>query len=449
MQTKQLTRRNFLKLSALSAGSVILAACSSSGSAGNQVRLLIDSWALSGAPFKEMAEKWNQLHPEATVKIEPSPGNWMTKVTGQIRAGNLQWCGAGVMTTFNDLAAWVQLGMVQPVENYISQSTVEGASSFFNDMLPAIREDGTYNGKFYGIPFSVENITYQWNMELFSKAGIQEAPKTWQELYDYGKELRDALAAEGTEKTYPFAFDLGALSRNLGALFTGISDHPYTEEGLLDWDSQEMHEALRFMRKLSADGITPPSAGEGLEIYDLWMRGRIGGLYSCSSRGVWAQKTLGFDKISTGRVPTSDGNAHSGTVFWGNSVALLNTAPMPQQAMDFLLYCLGPQNTDWQKAIIRSGQSPAFQSTYNTIIGSDPEFSVYRWMTEVRDEIAISVLSPKNYYYPIQNEAWNRHRPEYLKDGSTMTEAEVITKIKASTREIMDQVRQSVATIEP
>ena len=122
---------------------------------------------------------------------------------------------------------------------------------------------------------------------------------------------------------------------------------------------------------------------------------------------------------------------------------------MPQQAMDFLLYCLGPQNTDWQKAIIRSGQSPAFQSTYNTIIGSDPEFSAYRWMTEVRDEIAVSVLSPKNYYYPIQNEAWNRHRPEYLKDGSTMTENEVIAKIKASTREIMDQVRQSVATIEP
>jgi len=449
MSCRSLSRRDFLRGAATFAGGLVLAACGGGGAQDSQVRIMVDSWALAYAPFKQAAESYNALHPEAQVKIEPSPGGWMTKVIGQIRSDELQWSAAGVLTSFSDLAVWVQLGLIQPIDTYLAASAEPAAASFVTDMLPPVKEDQSLNGQMYGIPFSVENITYQWNTEWAGKAGITAPPKTWQELYDYAGAVKDVLAAEGNTETHALGFDLGNLARNLGSLLCSISDHPYTADGWLDWDSDEMRESLRLMRKLSAGGLTPPNCGEGLEIYDLWKRGRLAGLMSCSSRGLWAQKTLGFDKVVTSRLPTFDGDPHAGSVFWSNSMTLLNNAPLPQAAMDFLIYALGPQNLDWHRACIQAGTSPAFASVYPTLIEGDPDLAAYRWMTELRDDIAISVPAPKTYYYQVQNEAWNLHRPDYLKDGSTMTEDELIRSVLASCDEILAEVLRSVPTPVP
>ncbi len=444
------SRRDFLKLLGLTAGSLLITSCGAgAGAAANQVRIMVHSWGLAYAPFKEMAKKYNALHPETPVSIEASPGGWETKVLGQIRSNKLQWSAAGVMTSFNDLAAWVQLGLIQPIDALIASSQEAGAKTFLSDMLPPVKEDNSYESQMYGIPFSIENISYLWNTELFTKAGITQAPKTWQELYDYSKAIKDYLASQGNTDTYAFCFDLGNLSRNLGTLMCSISDHPYTSEGLLDWESDEMRESLRFMRKLSRDGLTPPNCGEGLEIIDMWTRGRVAGLYSCSSRSVWAQKVIGFDKVSTASVPTMDGQSHAGTVFWSNSVAILNSTSMPQQALDFLIYAVGPQNLEWQTAIVQAGTSPAFASVYAKTIEKDAAFEPYRWMSGLSKDVALSAPAPKNFYYQVQNEAWNRHRSEYLDDKSTMTEDELIQKILKSTEEIIEGVLKSVPTAIP
>ncbi len=447
MSSSTLSRRDFLRLAGLAAGGLILAACDIGGSGG--VRIMVDSWALAYAPFKTMAEQYNKLHPEAQIKIEASPGGWMTKVTGQIRSKKLQWSAAGVMSTFNDLAAWVRIGLIQPVDAYFAASAEPGAADFLSDMLPPVKEDNSYDGKLYGIPFSIENITYQWNTDWFSKVGVTQPPKTWQELYDSSKAVKEYLAVEKKSNHYAFGFDLGGLSRNLGALLCSITDKPYTEEGLLDWESDAMRESLRLMRKMSRDGLTPPNCGEGVEMYDLWTRGRLAGLYSCSSRGVWAQKTLGFDKVTTSLMPTADGQPHAGAIFWGNSVTLLSTAPGAQAAIDFLIYAAGPQNKEWQKAIIQAGTSPAFGSTYTDLIEGDAAFAPYRWMSDLRGEVMRSVPAPKNYYYQVQNEAWGQHRASYLKDDSTMSEDELIQNVLKTTREIMAKVLETVPTLAP
>lgn len=261
MSSSTLSRRDFLRLAGLAAGGLILAACDIGGSGG--VRIMVDSWALAYAPFKTMAEQYNKLHPEAQIKIEASPGGWMTKVTGQIRSKKLQWSAAGVMSTFNDLAAWVRIGLIQPVDAYFAASTEPGAADFLSDMLPPVKEDNSYDGKLYGIPFSIENITYQWNTDWFSKVGVTQPPKTWQELYDSSKAVKEYLAVEKKSNHYAFGFDLGGLSRNLGALLCSITDKPYTEEGLLDWESDAMRESLRLMRKMSRDGLTPAQLRRG------------------------------------------------------------------------------------------------------------------------------------------------------------------------------------------
>ncbi|NLG27252.1 MAG: extracellular solute-binding protein, partial [Chloroflexi bacterium] len=367
-----LSRRDLLRLTCAAGCNLLLTACGAGkGSNANAVRIMVDSWALAYAPFKDMAKQYNALHPEAPVTIEASPGGWMTKVVAQIRSDELQWSAAGVMSTFADLAAWVQLGLIQPLDPFLEATDVVDANALLSDMLPRVLDDERLDGRMYGLPFSTENITYQWNTEWYRKAGITQAPTTWDELRTYCAAVKQVLDAEGAAKTYPLGFDLGHLSRNLGALFFSVSDQPYTEDGWYNWRSDEMRAALRFMREMSRAGLTPPNCGEGLEIVDMWTRGRLAGLYSPSSRGVWAQKQLGFDQVTTSQVPTADGGKHSGTTFWSNSISVFNNAPLPQQAVDFLLYACGPQNADWQKAIIQAGTSPAYASVYHGLLQDD------------------------------------------------------------------------------
>jgi len=448
MSPKTLTRRDFLKILTASMGGMLAVSCSDAlGGSPNTVRIMVDSWALSYAPFKAMADAFNKIHPETPVKVEASPGGWMTKVVGQMRSNKLQWSGAGVMSTFNDLASWIQLGLIQPVDDYITASQEPGASTFINDLLPVVKEDNAYEGKFYGFPFSLENITYQWNTETFGKAGVANAPKTLQELYDYSLAVKEYLNSQASKDSFAFGFDMGHLNRNLGAVFFSMTDQPYTEDGWFRWDSDEMRAALSYMRKLSRAGITPPNCGEGLEIVDMWTRGRLAGLYSPSSRGVWAQKSIGFDKVVTSQTPTIDGKPHSGSNYWCNSISIFNKAPLPQQAVDFLIFAIGPQNQDWQKAIIQAGTSPVFGSVYSDLLASDSSLAPYIWMQELRDRVAVSAPSPKNYYYQIQNEAWNQHWASYLKDSSTLSEDDLIQNVLKTAQEIHQQALQSIPTL--
>jgi ABC-type glycerol-3-phosphate transport system substrate-binding protein len=342
-----------------------------------------------------------------------------------------------------DLVAWVELGIIQPVEQFFAASKAEGAANFLKDMLPPVREDAVYDGKMYTIPYGVENITYQWRKDLFGDVGVAGAPKSWQNLIDQCAKLRDAIRAKGDTKTFPIAFDLH-LARSAGALICSATHKPYTSDGLINWDSAEMRECLKFMRRCSREGLTPPNCGVGAEVVDMWLRGRAASLYSTSSRGVFAQKSLGFDKVTTSQIPTIDGTPKSGTTFWGDGMTVLMNAPRGQEAIDFFVWAFGPQNADWQKGVAKSGLAPVFNSAYTDVLDKDPEMEPYRWMSEVRDAVAISVPAPKNYMYPIQVEAWNKWHPEYLKDNSTMTEDELIQKVLKTTEDMRVTVLTSV-----
>ena len=69
-------------------------------------------------------------------------------------------------------------------------------------------------------------------------------------------------------------------------------------------------------------------------------------------------------------------------------MALLNKAPYPQEAMDYLVYTMGPQNVGFQKTVIKTGKTPVYNSIYDNIIKGDPQFGTYQWMIGMRDDVS-------------------------------------------------------------
>ncbi|MFO7918390.1 MAG: substrate-binding domain-containing protein [Anaerolineae bacterium] len=459
MSEKSYSRRSFLRLAATGAAASLLAACQPKvvekvvketvevekevTSAAEQepappgvkeVRILLSPWAVGEIPFDRTAREFNEANEDVEVKIDTTSEGWDTKVIAQINEGTLEWSGAGILTPFLVMQRWVETGMVQPMDDYIAASQQEGAGQVLSDMIDTIKEDGSYQGEFYSLAYSFENITYNWRVDYANEVGWDKAPETWDEWLEIALELKSWGA---DEQIYPTSF-AESLWTDVGALIcAAVDDTPYTDEGLIDWESDEMIESLAFYKKLIVEEeLTPPHGSDGW--LDAYYAGKVASVQAQSSRGVWGQNAFGTDKVSTSPIPTREPGGGVGSVYWGNGVAILNKAPYPQEATDYLIYTMGPQNTGFQKTVMQTGKTPIYHSAYD-IIEQDPQFRVYEWMLDMVEDVENSIPAPRNNYYTIQNTVFQNHRVTFTEVGSEMTPEECAQLILEDSREEIEK----------
>ena len=445
------SRRGFLKVAAAGAAGAFLAACQPqtvevekvvketvivevdakpAGPQIKEVRIMMSSWAIAEVPFDKTAREFSDMFPDVEIKLQTTPEGWETKLLAQINDGTLQWSGHGILTPFLAMKQRTATGLVQPMDDYIESSQVEGADRVWSDMIPAIRDDGSFEGKFYSLPYSFENITFNYRVDYFDAVGVTEAPKTWDDWLAASLELKKWGAEE---QIYPTSF-AGALWTDVGALICSATDMPYTDDGLINWESPESLEALAFFQRLIAqEELTPPHGTDGW--LDAYYSGKVASVQAQSSRGVWGQMAFGNDVVATAPIPTREPGGGSGSVFWGNGLSVLNNAPYPQEVTDYYLYTMGPQNTWFQKAVIQSGKTPIWTSSYEDIIKTDPRMRTYQWMVGMLDDVNRSIKVPVNTYYLIQHSAFNKHKIAFTEPGSTMSPEEFAQLVLTDSQE--------------
>lgn len=154
--------------------------------------------------------------------------------------------------------------------------------------LPSALEAFTYNGELYGVPFAVENVALFRNVDL-----VPEAPTTWAEAAEIGRQLVDAGMVE-----YAFAFpDLGY---NYYPVYTAFSGYifgrdeagNYTADDL-GMDSEGMIAGADWANTLIRDGY----ASENLD----WEAAHVlfeSGQTPFIITGPWA-----VDRFKTNEVP--------------------------------------------------------------------------------------------------------------------------------------------------
>lgn len=62
---------------------------------------------------------------------------------------------------------------------------------------PNLIKQAQYDGKTYGVPFVTDTLALVYNKALFEKAGITEAPKTWDDLKKAAATIKDKTGADG------------------------------------------------------------------------------------------------------------------------------------------------------------------------------------------------------------------------------------------------------------
>lgn len=62
---------------------------------------------------------------------------------------------------------------------------------------PSLIKQAQYEGKTYGVPLVTDTLALVYNKQLFAKAGITEAPKTWDDLKKAAATVKDKTGVDG------------------------------------------------------------------------------------------------------------------------------------------------------------------------------------------------------------------------------------------------------------
>ena len=174
-----LSRRNFLGLSAATAGALALSACGSSGP-GQASSGGATYWFLSGEPQQDIrqgaVDAFNKKNSDHQIKSTTFQNDaYKTKIKTALGAGQgptiiWGWGGGG-------LKSWVDAGQVEDLTSWFGEK-----GDVKDRLFPSSFGPATIDGKIYAMPAeTVQPIVLYYNKKLFDQVGVQP-PQSWGEI---------------------------------------------------------------------------------------------------------------------------------------------------------------------------------------------------------------------------------------------------------------------------
>ena len=281
VDSKPISRRNFLGVAAGTAAGLALASCGSSGPSdkgsggggGGAAAGAATYWFLTGPPGQQIrqasVDRFNKANPNAKIKATTFQNDaYKTKIKTAIGAGQAPtiiwgWGGGG-------LRSYVQANQVEDLTPWFEQN-----AAVKDRLFPSSFGAATINGKIYAMPAeTVQPIVLYWNKKLFEKVGAQP-PQSWGDIMSLVPKFNDAGVAPislGGQSRWTnmmwleFLFDRIGGPEVFQAVFDGEKDawnNPASIEGLTK--AQELIKANGFIKGFSS--ITADSNADQALLY--------------------------------------------------------------------------------------------------------------------------------------------------------------------------------------
>jgi sn-glycerol 3-phosphate transport system substrate-binding protein len=143
-----------------------------------------------GGPLTQVIESMTAEFTKANPNIKVVPvfsgsyADTLTKVQTLIQGGQKPDVSVLLSTDVYTLA---DQDAIIPLDDII-KADPEG-QKYLDDFYPAFMANSKIGKTLYGIPFQRSTIVMYWNKDLFKAAGLDRAPKSWDEMVEYGKKL--------------------------------------------------------------------------------------------------------------------------------------------------------------------------------------------------------------------------------------------------------------------
>ncbi|GLY50657.1 ABC transporter substrate-binding protein [Lentzea sp. NBRC 102530] len=182
-----LSRRTVLTMGA---ALVMTAACGTGSSSDGKVRVWHGYTDKEASALTKLADRWNTTHPNQQVELVFNGGNdnALQKTLASFASGNPPEAAYQYGSSITGLTGRQQTQDLTDV--------LRGDSAFnWDDLFQAGREASTVDGKVYGVPALVDNLSLVYNEKLFDEVGIAHPTPTW--TWDEFRAAAQKLTADG------------------------------------------------------------------------------------------------------------------------------------------------------------------------------------------------------------------------------------------------------------
>ncbi len=349
-------------------------------------------------------------------------------------------------TPFVDMAALVKTGAIEPWDPYIPKDVLD-------DIIPAVREESTFEGKLYHWPFLLDIIVQAYNKAITDAAGLPDtAPADWDEYLANSKTVLDKNAAR-----YGCTFDAHGWRSLVPITHSFSTDVWYTLEGdpnpgqLFDFTNPAVVDALKVMKQMldlsSANALQPGATDGGVnQTPDEVAFGAQQVAYYIKYQNAPLRFASTWEDPSTlrlGALPKAKGGA-GGTVFWNTGAVLFKYGQNKQKAADYMVK-LTRDAKIWQDSIAGTaqahpGQLPPYQSIYDGWAKDKPDWlTAQPWVSVVGAQLASAKAIP-NHAFGLQQFIIGQPLWEKFLSGE---EADPVVALQAAKDAVVAEIKKT------
>jgi raffinose/stachyose/melibiose transport system substrate-binding protein len=297
--------------------------------------------------WQKTADEYHAAHPNVTIDVVPIQNEQLRSkiavaLQGQKPPDLFQQWGGG------EMADQVNAGKLKDLTEDVKTETGN---------MGAAASGWQTEGKQYGLPYTLGVVGFWYNKALFSKAGIDSPPATWEDFLADVKKLKDAGIAPiavGGKDRWPDAFYWDYLAVRMCSQQTmqqsatdfNFSDPCWTQAGV---KLKELLDAKPFQKGFLA---TPAQQGAGSSA------GLLGnGKAAMELQGHWNPSVMGpltpnkkglGDKLGWFPFPAVSGGAGAPDAALGGGDGFSCSRNAPPECVDFLRYIVSPDvQTRW------------------------------------------------------------------------------------------------------
>jgi multiple sugar transport system substrate-binding protein len=255
---------------------------------------------------------------------------------------------------------------------YVNDDLLLDASKVISPELKAKFYDSMYkgdeiNGINYAIPLISSVRSLYYNKDIFAQAGIADPPKTWSELRQDAKTIKektgiDAFGIEMTDFEGEAFFSYFAFGNGGG----------WKKDGKWALNSPENIEAFTFMNDLiNTDKVTnpKPTAINRDELQKVFSAGKLTMLMTANFFPTLLKTDAPGLNYGVAPMPVNDGKPQT-ALFVEDSLMVFKSAKNPQAVGKFLDYFYSDKN--YQDFVTKEGFLPVTKSVGDAMSAQDP-----------------------------------------------------------------------------
>ena len=231
-------------------------------------------------------------------------------------------------------------------KGYLADVSSKITQDMKDKIFPAAWEISTVNGKAYGMPWMLDQKYFFYNDKILKDAGFTAPPKTWEELLDQARAIKQKGLVE-----YPLVWSWGqaeAAVCDWVTLLYGNGGTLTDDKGNPAFNNQAGIDTLTWMVNSIDEGLTNPASVTYVEedVRNVFSQGKAAFIlnwnyvYDLANFSDKDSKVTG--QVKTSLIPTfagtADGGTPSATIDGSMGFGVVSTSPNADEAWKYVTY---------------------------------------------------------------------------------------------------------------